>query len=103
MDIRRSQFRAVVSPHLQGGVSRLAEIIAGFALGLDLSTLAAIASGQFASAHEKLGRKHPTHGLKDAFLDTAFFTTVLGGRGELLSWSKFAVSIIYRYRCKPPF
>lgn len=67
-------------------------MIAGFALGLDLSTLSAIASGQFATAHERLGRNRPTHGLKDTHLDWAFFSTVLGPRGELLSWNQFNVS-----------
>ena len=78
--------------HPQGGVSRLAEMIAGFALGLDLSTMAAVASGQFATAHEKLGRNHPTHGLKDEYLNREFFEKVLGPLGEVLSWSKFNVS-----------
>ncbi len=31
-------------------------------------------------------------GLKEAFLDGAFFASVLGSRGELLSWNKCAVS-----------
>jgi hydroxymethylglutaryl-CoA reductase (NADPH) len=39
-----------------GGSGRFAEIVAGFALALDLSTLAALVSGQFADAHERLGR-----------------------------------------------
>ncbi|MFD0662914.1 hypothetical protein [Thermocatellispora tengchongensis] len=38
------------------GARRFAEIVCGFALALDLSTLAAVASGQFADAHERLGR-----------------------------------------------
>jgi aminoglycoside phosphotransferase (APT) family kinase protein len=58
-------------------VNRLAEIIAGYCLALDLSTLAAIASGQFASAHEKLGRNHPEDGLKESHLTPEFFDTML--------------------------
>ena len=42
-----------------GGIDRFAEIIAGFALALDLSTLAAVAGGQFAAAHERMGRNRP--------------------------------------------
>jgi hydroxymethylglutaryl-CoA reductase (NADPH) len=42
-----------------GGAARLAEIVAGFALALDLSTCAAIGGGQFADAHERLGRNRP--------------------------------------------
>ncbi len=38
---------------------RLAEIITGYALALDLSTMAAVVSGQFADAHERLGRNRP--------------------------------------------
>ncbi len=43
----------------EGQTPRLAEIIAGFALALDLSTLSAVISGQFAAAHERLGRNRP--------------------------------------------
>lgn len=43
-----------------GSKSRLAEIIAGFCLALDLSTLSAVASDEFANAHERLGRNRPT-------------------------------------------
>ena len=78
--------------HMQGGARRLAEIIVGFALGLDLSTLAAVASGQFATAHEKLGRNRPTHGLKDEHLNRELFATVLGSRGRLVDWSRWNVS-----------
>ncbi|MFE7626920.1 hydroxymethylglutaryl-CoA reductase [Streptomyces sp. NPDC057509] len=39
-----------------GSAVRLAEIIAGFALALDLSTVSAAVSGDFAAAHERLGR-----------------------------------------------
>ncbi|WP_280923669.1 hypothetical protein [Streptomyces roseochromogenus] len=40
----------------KGSAARLAEIIAGFALALDFSTVSAAVSGYFASAHERLGR-----------------------------------------------
>jgi NADP-dependent 3-hydroxy-3-methylglutaryl-CoA reductase len=39
-----------------GHSQRLAEIIAGFALALDISTLCALVGGQFAEAHNRLGR-----------------------------------------------
>jgi len=42
-----------------GKVNRFAQLIAGFALGLEISTYAAIVSGEFAKAHEKLGRNKP--------------------------------------------
>jgi len=56
-----------------GKVFRLAEIIAGFCLALDLSTLAAGASGQFATAHERLGRSRPVNWFKREDLTPAFF------------------------------
>lgn len=43
-----------------GGKSKLAEIIAGFCLGLEISLGAALAADEFASAHEKLGRNRPS-------------------------------------------
>ncbi|MYQ82068.1 hydroxymethylglutaryl-CoA reductase [Streptomyces sp. SID4923] len=43
----------------RGGAARLAEIIAGFALALDLSTVSAAVSGDFAAAHDRLGRTRP--------------------------------------------
>ena len=42
-----------------GKVERFAKLIAGFALSLEISTLAAIVSGQFARAHQKMGRNKP--------------------------------------------
>ncbi|MEU2391363.1 hydroxymethylglutaryl-CoA reductase [Streptomyces sp. NPDC007369] len=46
----------------RGSAARLAEIIAGFALALDLSTVSAAVSGDFVSAHERLGRNRPKIG-----------------------------------------
>ncbi len=46
-----------------GKVQRFAKLIAGFALSLELSTCAAIVSGEFAKAHEKLGRNKPINWL----------------------------------------
>lgn len=56
-----------------GGVGRLAEIIAGFALAIELSTLAAVTSNEFASAHEKLGRNRPVRWLTQEDLSPDFF------------------------------
>jgi NADP-dependent 3-hydroxy-3-methylglutaryl-CoA reductase len=60
-----------------GKANRLAEIIAGFCLALDLSTLSAIASGEFANAHERLGRNRPVAFLGEADLGPAFFEPAL--------------------------
>ncbi|XP_078360600.1 uncharacterized protein LOC144644911 isoform X1 [Oculina patagonica] len=43
----------------KGGIYRFAEIIASFALAMEISTLSALASDQFASAHDRLGRNRP--------------------------------------------
>jgi hydroxymethylglutaryl-CoA reductase (NADPH) len=56
-----------------GKVFRLAEIIAGFCLALDLSTLAAGVSGQFATAHERLGRSRPVKWFTLGDLTPEFF------------------------------
>ncbi len=42
-----------------GKAHRFAKLIAGFSLALEISTYAAIMSGEFAKAHEKLGRNKP--------------------------------------------
>jgi NADP-dependent 3-hydroxy-3-methylglutaryl-CoA reductase len=55
-----------------GSAARLAEVVAGFALALDLSTLAALATGEFAAAHERLGRNRPRLPFAEAELDAAF-------------------------------
>ena len=68
-----------------GKSGRLAEIIAGFALALDLSTLAAIAAGHFAAAHERLGRNRPGLGLQTGDLGPALFSRLLGDDVDVLS------------------
>jgi hydroxymethylglutaryl-CoA reductase (NADPH) len=56
-----------------GSSARLAEIIAGFCLALDLSTASALASGEFATAHEKLGRNRPVRCLRREEIGPLFF------------------------------
>ncbi|MGW7531290.1 phosphotransferase [Amycolatopsis sp. NPDC054798] len=60
-----------------GAARRLAEIVAGFALSLDLSTAAALVAGQFASAHERLGRSRPVDWFRLDELDARRFTSAL--------------------------
>jgi hydroxymethylglutaryl-CoA reductase (NADPH) len=62
-----------------GTASRLAEIVAGFVLALDLSTIAAVAGGQFASAHERLGRNRPVNWFTERDLTAGFFEPGLRG------------------------
>jgi hypothetical protein len=56
-----------------GTVQRFAEIIGGFCLALDLSTLAAISTGEFATAHERLGRNRPVEPIGEKDLVPALF------------------------------
>ena len=39
---------------------KFAEIIASFAVALDISTISSVVAGQFTKAHEKLGKNRPT-------------------------------------------
>ncbi|MGB0861731.1 MAG: phosphotransferase [Saprospiraceae bacterium] len=50
----------------KGKIERFAKMIAGFALSLEISTFAAIVGGQFAKAHEKMGRNKPVNWLLKA-------------------------------------
>lgn len=56
----------------QGRLFKFAEIIAGACLALDLSTLSAVSSNEFVSAHERLGRNRPTARLARSELNTEF-------------------------------
>ena len=60
-----------------GKVERFAKLIAGFALALEISTYAAIVSGEFAKAHEKLGRNKPVNHLLKAEFNTALIQKCL--------------------------
>lgn len=60
-----------------GKVERFAQLIAGFALGLEISTYAAIVSGEFAKAHEKLGRNKPVKWLLKSELTPDFLQNSL--------------------------
>lgn len=62
---------------------KLAEIIVSFCLALDLSTSAAIASGQFAGAHERLGRNRPVKFItRDDFTSRFINEIVRATRGD---------------------
>lgn len=65
-------------------VNRLAEIICGFALALDLSTMAAIENGSFAAAHDRLGRNRPIRFITEDDLSPTFFEASIRARhGDL--------------------
>ncbi|KAJ3411412.1 hypothetical protein HDV05_002292 [Chytridiales sp. JEL 0842] len=61
----------------RGKVKRMAEIITGYALALDMSTLAALVSHQFAKAHERLGRNKPHLGFTVGDMTPVFFQEIL--------------------------
>ncbi|MBA3899214.1 MAG: phosphotransferase, partial [Bacteroidetes bacterium] len=65
-----------------GNLSRFACMIAGFAISLEISTYAAIVSGQFAKAHEKLGRNKPIDWLTKSELKQPFIENCLNGSFE---------------------
>jgi len=56
----------------QGSIERFAKIICGAALGLEISTFGAIVSGEFARAHQKLGRNKPVNWLLKSEVTTEF-------------------------------
>ncbi|MFM7661659.1 MAG: phosphotransferase [Bacteroidota bacterium] len=60
-----------------GKVERFAQLIAGYALGLEISTYSAIVSGEFAKAHEKLGRNKPKQWLLKSELTPSFLLSCI--------------------------
>lgn len=60
-----------------GKLERFASLIAGAVLGLEISTCSAIASGEFAKSHEKLGRNKPVDWLVRGDLSPEFFHSFL--------------------------
>lgn len=70
---RQNDLLAMMGCAGSGKVAQFAEIIAGFCLSIDLSTLSAIAGGQFAHAHERLGRNRPVQWFVEEDLDEQFF------------------------------
>ena len=76
---RQKQLLELMGCAGSGGVDRFAEIIAGFSLALDLSTLAAVAGGQFAAAHERMGRNRPVTAFTEEDLVPQFFQPGLRG------------------------
>lgn len=66
-----------------GKVERFAQLIAAFGLALEISTYAAIVSGEFAKAHEKLGRNKPVDWITKAEINASFVKNLL--QPELLN------------------
>ncbi|MBF0443263.1 MAG: phosphotransferase, partial [Oligoflexales bacterium] len=62
-------------------VFRLGEIIAGYCLALDLSTMSAMANGTFVKAHERLGRNRPASILKKEDITASFVEKIIRQSG----------------------
>ncbi|AEW01673.1 hypothetical protein A4D02_06635 [Niastella koreensis] len=62
----------------KGKLERFAQLIAAFALSLEISTYAAIVSGAFAKSHEKLGRNKPVNWLTKSELNKNLLVEILG-------------------------
>lgn len=73
-----------------GKVERFAKLIAGFALSLEISTFAAVVGGQFAKAHEKLGRNKPVNWLTKSDVNENLIQRCLNGNFK----NKQLVSVI---------
>ncbi len=76
---KQSQALEIMKCCGSGKVNRFAKLIAGFALGLEISTYAAIVSGEFAKAHEKLGRNKPVKWLLKSEITSDFIQSNLDG------------------------
>ena len=76
---KQSQALDIMKCNGTGAVERFAKLIAGFALGLEISTFAAIVSGEFAKAHEKLGRNKPVKWFLPSELTPQFVQSKLNG------------------------
>lgn len=74
----QSQFLQMLGAYGPGGATRFAEIVASFCLALEISTGAALTSGQFVEAHERLGRNKQTYWLKPENFDLQFFNSLDG-------------------------
>ena len=61
-----------------GKARKLAEIVASFALALDISSSTAICAGKFATGHDKLGRNRPVE--KEAIEQALYDTIVKEGQ-----------------------
>ncbi len=70
-----------------GKVKRFAKMIAGFSMALEISTYAAIVSGEFAKAHEKLGRNKPVNWLNKSNINIEFI------KNSLIDNSKEIISV----------
>jgi hypothetical protein len=74
---RQAELLEMMGCRGDGGLPALAEIIAGFCLTLELSTTSACVGGQFALAHERLGRNRPVEWLTPEEVTPGFLEGIL--------------------------
>lgn len=74
---RQQEALAIMKCDGKDNIQRFAKLIAGFALGLEISTYSAIVSGAFAKAHEKLGRNKPINWITKSELSTGFIKSIV--------------------------
>ena len=76
-----------------GKVERFARLIAGFVLALEISTYSAIVSGEFAKAHEKLGRNKPVKWLLKSELNQKLFEKIIENTIDLQTIKTIEIGI----------
>lgn len=74
---RQQEALAIMKCDGKDKLQRFAKLIAGFALGLEISTYSAIVSGAFAKAHEQLGRNKPINWITRAEISKEFIKSMV--------------------------
>ena len=74
---RQQEALAIMKCNGKDKIQRFAKLIAGFALGLEISTYSAIVSGAFAKAHEKLGRNKPVNWITKSEISTDLIKSII--------------------------
>jgi len=88
--LKQNEALKIMNCEGKGKIERFAKLIAGFALSLEISTYSAIVSGEFAKAHEKLGRNKPVDWLTKSEITEKFVRNALNGKikgSEIISVS----------------
>lgn len=74
---KQQEVLALMKCNGKNSIQRFAKLIAGFALGLEISTFSAIVSGAFAKSHEKLGRNKPLNWMTRSEITSDFLKNIL--------------------------
>ncbi|SMF65298.1 phosphotransferase [Pseudobacteriovorax antillogorgiicola] len=94
----QQQCLELIECHGPGKQGRLAEIVAGFSLALEVSGLASLAKSYFSVSRRSFLKNHPVECLRMEHLDKAFFTPILqtleGTPGVLVESLSFSSEIM---------